>query len=324
MVAFSQDHEGARWDDVRVFLAAYQLGSLGAAGARLGLDVSTVSRRLTAFEAEIGARLFDRSRRGLTPTRAAELALPAAEAMAAASARLARDASSLDASAEGVVRLSVAPGFADAFVAPAIGALRARHPKITLELEASVRPLDLARREADLALRSVRPRGAELVVTKIMSGRWVALAGGALAAGCSRLGAWHDLPWIAWDHDLSSLPAARWLARHVPRAEIALRTSHFGAQLAAAESGAGAVLAPEPYVRVRRLSVLRLAPALDPSAADWPVDDLWLVGLRALRDVPRVAAVWAFLLETLRSSTARAPRLPARRSAHAVRKNRNE
>ncbi|HEU4536894.1 MAG TPA: LysR family transcriptional regulator, partial [Polyangiaceae bacterium] len=158
MATFLQDPEGARWDDVRVFLAAYQLGSLGAAGARLGLDVSTVSRRLTAFEAAIGAPLFDRSRRGLAPTRAAELALPAAEAMAAALARLARDASAPDAAAEGVVRLSVAPGFADAFLAPLVPALRARHPKITLELDASVRPLDLARREADLALRSVRPR----------------------------------------------------------------------------------------------------------------------------------------------------------------------
>ncbi|WP_438030061.1 LysR family transcriptional regulator [Sorangium sp. So ce233] len=301
MAVKSQDLGDARWDDVRLFLAVHRHGSLGQAGARLGLDASTVSRRLTALEASLGARLFDRTREGLVPTRIAELVLPAAEAMEAAHRRLARDATGAESDAEGVVRVSAAPGFADVFVAPALVRLRARHPRIRIELDASVRVLDLTRHEADLALRSVRPEGADLVVTKLTSARWVAAASRELVKDAGRVASWDALPWIAWDRDLGSFPAARWLARHAPGADIALRTSFFLSQLTAAETGLGAVLVPEPYMQVRGLAPLRYAAALEASAADWPTDDLWLVGHRALRDVPRVAAVWSFLIEELRS-----------------------
>jgi len=290
----------ARWEDVRIFLASHRYKSLGAAATRLGLDTSTVSRRLTAFEASLGVRLFERTREGLLPTRAAENVLPAAEAMEAAHGRLTRDASDLEAEAEGVVRVSVAPGMADAFVAPALVRLRAKHPRIEIELDASIRPLDLTRHEADLALRSTRPHGAELVITKLGTAPWIAAAASSRVKRLGPLGSWTDAPWIAWDRDLASFPPARWLAQHVPKAEIALRTSQFTSQLAAAESGLGMALVPVPYLRVRRLRAVLYDDALAPSAALWPRDDLWLVGHRALRDVPRVAAVWSFFAEEMR------------------------
>jgi DNA-binding transcriptional LysR family regulator len=289
-----------RWDDVRVFLAVMRLGSLSAAGGRLGLDVSTVSRRLTAFEAALDTRLFDRTRQGLVATRGAELVMPAAEAMEAAVGRLARDASTVEASAVGSVRVSVAPGMADAFIAPALGRFRARFPGIRLEIDASVRAVNLTRHEADLALRSVRPRGAELVMTKLGTARWRAMTGKGLASKLGRLAAWTDAAWITWDQDLASFGPARWLARHVPDADVALVTSHFASQLAAAEAGAGVVLVPSIYRGLRTLVEVPYARALAAAADDWPVDDLWLVGHQALRDVPRVAAVWGFLLELFR------------------------
>jgi DNA-binding transcriptional LysR family regulator len=299
-MAKMQDHTDARWDDVRVFLAAHRHKSLGAAGARLGLDTSTVSRRLAALEESLGVRLFERTREGLLPTYATERVVAAAEAMELAHARLARDASNVATEAEGVVRVSVAPGMADVFVAPALVRLRAKHPKIEIELDASVRAVDLTRHEADLALRSVRPHGSELVVTKVATARWIAAAAPDLAKKLGKLASWNDAPWIAWDRDLASFGPARWLAQHAPRADLVLRTSHFSAQLVAAESGLGAALAPLPYVRVRKLQALRYADALAATTETWPVDDLWLVGHRALRDVPRVAAVWSFLAEELR------------------------
>jgi len=292
--------EEPRWEDVRIFLAAHRHKSLGAAATRLDLDTSTVSRRLTALESALGIRLFERTREGLIATRGAEKALPAAEAMEAAHGRLTREASDLESEAEGVVRLSVAPGMADAFIAPALVRLRAKHPKIDIELDASVRPLDLTRHEADLALRSVRPHGAELVVTKIGSARWICGASPALVKRLGRVTSWNDVAWIAWDRDLSSFPPARWLVQHAPKARIALRTSQFTSQLVAAESGLGVLLVPVPYLPTHGLRPVPYAEALEPSAAAWPVDDLWLVGHRALRDVPRVAAVWTFLAEQMR------------------------
>ena len=88
MQASSQDPS---WDDVRLFLAAFRDKTLGAAARRLRLDTSTLSRRLSAFESDLGVRLFDRSREGLVATRAGQQLLPAAEAMEAAHARLTRD-----------------------------------------------------------------------------------------------------------------------------------------------------------------------------------------------------------------------------------------
>lgn len=295
-----QASEEPRWDDIRVFLAIHRYRTLAAAAAKLGIDTSTASRRIAAFEEALGVQLFDRGRDGLIPTRAAEQVLAAAEAMEAAHARLTRDASEVEAAAEGIVRVSVAPGMATAFIAPRLAALRARHPRISVELDSSTRARDLARHEADIGVRSVRSQGADLVTTRLTTARWVVATGAKLAAALGTVRAWTAAPWIAWDRDLASFPPARWLQQHVPEADIALRTSDFLAQLAAAAGGLGLVLVPEPYLAYAALVPIRIAPALQASAAQWHVDDLWLVGHRALRDVPRVAAVWAFLSEQLR------------------------
>ena len=313
-----QDREKPKprdWDDIRVFLAAFREKSLGAAALRLGVDTSTVSRRLTTLEEATGLRLFDRSREGLRATHAARAMLPAAEAMEAAHARLARDASDASERVEGTVRISMAPGVADVFVAPLLVDLRARHPRLTLELDASVRALDLTRREADLALRSIAPVGAELVTRKLARAPWVAAGSPVLVKTLGRLRSWTAAPWVAWDHDLARMHVSRWLAAHVPKADVALRTSHFASQLVALETGLGIGLVAEPYLAARGLLPVRLGRELAPSARALPVDDLWIVGHRALRDVPRVAAVWTFLLERL---TLRAAALPApRRDASA-------
>ncbi|AKU92466.1 Transcriptional regulator, LysR family [Vulgatibacter incomptus] len=295
-----QDLESGRWDDVRVFLAAYRHKSLGAAAARVGVDTSTMSRRLTAFEDAIGKRLFERSRSGLVPTRAAELVLVAAEAMESAYARIARDVSGVTATAEGVVRITADPGVSEFFVAPALARLRSLHPNIDVELDTTVRALDLTRQEADLALRSTEPRGADLLITKLASARWVVAAAPALAKTLGTVSSWSPLPWITWDRDFSSFAPARWLAKIAPDAKIALRTSNFSSQLTAAAAGLGVGLFPEPFVHVRGLTVVRPSRGLASTLNALPEGGVWLVGHRALRDVPRVAAVWEFLTEELR------------------------
>jgi len=300
MKAKTQDLIPPHWDDVRIFLAVQRSGSLGKAKNRLGVDVSTVSRRLAALEARLGSPLFERRREGLLPTAAAEAVLPAAEAMESAAGMFARSASGIETAAEGVVRISGPPGLVDAFVAPALVRLRARHPGIRVEIDASTRVLDLTKHEADLALRSVRPEGARLVVTKLATSAWVCVASKALAAKLGVVASWDALTWIGWDHDLASLAPARWLMKHVPRAEVALRTSHFASQLAACRTGLGVLLVPAPYLQVHPLVPVRFTERLAASAADWPVDALWLVAARASRHLPRVHATWEFLIEELR------------------------
>lgn len=289
-----------RWDDIRIFLAIHRHLTLAAAAGKLAVDTSTVSRRLAALEQDLGLQLFERTRTGLVPTRAAERVLAAAEAMEAAHARMTRDASDVESTAEGIVRISTAPGLSSVFVAPLLVKLRKRHPGISIELDAAVQARDLTRHEADLALRSVRSQGAELVTTRLTSTGWVVSASKSLANRLGTLAAWSDAAWITWDRDLASFPATRWVAAHVASRSIALRTSDFPAQLAAAASGLGVLLCPVPYLDRIGLVPIQFSGALAKTAETWPSDDLWLVGHRALRDVPRVAAVWTFLLEELR------------------------
>lgn len=285
------------WDDVRLFLALSRERALAPAGRRVGLDASTLSRRLAALEAQLGARLFDRTREGLVATAAAERLLPAAEAMEAAHRQFATAGQGLERAAEGVVRLSVLPGLADVFVAPALHRLRARHPGICLEVDAQQRVVDLTRSEADLAIRSVRPSSGDLVLTLFMETRWVPVAAPALAARLGPVRDWSALPWVAWGPDLAGLAPARWLAAAAPGAELTLRTSHFATQVAAVEGGFGVALVPEPYLRLRRLARLEVTKSLAAKAPPLPEESAWLVVHRALRDVPRVAAVWQFLLD---------------------------
>ena len=300
MAAKTQGNDLSQWADVGVFLAAHRSRTLAAAAVRLGLDTSTVSRRLTVFESSLGLRLFERGRDGLQPTAAAERVLAAAEAIEAAHARLTRDASDIEATAQGTVRLSAAPGIAEAIIAPALATLRRRHPKICIELDTSTRALNLGRYEADLAVRSVNPVGADLLVTKLQTVSWVVAASKPLAKKLGALTSWSPAPWVTWDREFERLPPAQWLVRHVPDADVALRTGHFLAQLRAAEQGLGLVLIPRPYLPSFELVEVQLSKRLRPAAELLPRDSLWLVGHRALRDVPRVAAVWSFLIELLR------------------------
>lgn len=287
----------ARWDDVRILLAAFRQGTLGGAAVQLSVDVSTVSRRLMLLEESIGARLFDRSRDGLVITRAGELLLPAAEAMEAAHARLTRDVSSIEQSVQGIVRLAVAPALADQFVAPLVGKLRTKHPAIQLQIDASTRPVNLQQYEADLALRSAEPKGAELLVRALGSARWVPAAAPSVAKRLGMLKAWSDAVWIVWDASMEHFGPAQWLRRYVGDATVALSTNHFMSQLAAARAGAGVVLAPGPHLQAAGLVPVATHRQLQADVARLPVDRLCLLCHRALRDVPRVAAVWDFLVE---------------------------
>jgi len=191
----------------------------------------------------------------------------------------------------------VPPGLAEAFVAPALARLRRRHPRVQIELDVSLSFVDLTRREADLAVRTRRPQTGDLVSLKLGERRWMPMQAARAAKGQAPLRDWGALPWIGWGDDMASFPPAKWVADHVPRSAIVLRTSHVTSQAAAAGSGLGVALLPPAYARGAALVPVRHGGALAASAAELPASETWLVGHRALRAVPRVAAVWTFLVE---------------------------
>jgi DNA-binding transcriptional LysR family regulator len=297
MIALVQSTFEPRWDDVQLFLALYRERKLAVAAKAVGLDPSTLSRRLASLEDALGTRLFDRTREGMAPTEGAELLLAAAEEMAQGYARFARDASNFERTAEGTVRLSVPPGLAESFVGPALVRLHRKHPRIQIELDASLHFVDLTRREADLAIRTRRPQTGDLVSLRLGGRRWIPMQAARHAKGRGPAKEWGSLPWIGWGDDMASFPPAKWVTEHVPRRAMVLRTSHFTTQVAAVEGGLGVALLPAAYARILRLAPVRYGGTLSTSVKDLPTSETWLVGHRALRGVPRVAAVWAFLVE---------------------------
>jgi DNA-binding transcriptional LysR family regulator len=132
------------------------------------------------------------------------------------------------------------------------------------------------------------------------------------ATELGRLKKWSDARWITWGADLAHLSTGRWLAEHAPGVAPVLRTSHFASQLAAAEAGLGVAIASDPFRHVRRLVPVAIARSLQAAWDALPIEELWLVGHRALRSVPRIAALWEFLAGELsdpsRAAEIRPPR----------------
>jgi DNA-binding transcriptional LysR family regulator len=285
------------WDDVRVLLALCRGRTLRAAASALRVNASTVGRRLDALEAALGTRLFDRLKDGLAPTAAAEQLLAHAERVEQAALSLVSAAEGFEREPEGVVRISALPGVADHFVAPALPRLLARFPRLRIELDASIAYSDLTRRQADLALRTQRPETGELVAVKLLERRETIVGSPGYLRELGVLQRAADARWLTWDHDLAHLPGARWLQERVPEHAIALRSSSINALLGAAEAGLGVMLLSERYARLRPLEPARMSATLARELQALPPIQLWLVGHRALREVPRIAAVWQFIME---------------------------
>jgi DNA-binding transcriptional LysR family regulator len=286
-----------QWDDARVLLALLRRKTFRAAAEELGVNASTIGRRLESLETALGTRLFDRGPDGALPTAATEQLRVHAERLEQAALGLASAAEGFEREPEGIVRITAPPGLADRFIAPAIQRLVERHPGLRVELDASIGYSDLGRREADLALRTRRPSTGDLVAVRLLKSSELILGGVRYAEALGTLRDFADARWITWGRELDSLPSAQWVLKRVPESRIVMRTNSIHSMLEAAESGLGLVLMSSGYLRLLRLAKVKLTQRLRKEAAELPSLDIWLVGHRALRDVPRIAAVWQFLLE---------------------------
>lgn len=155
------------WELYRTFLEVVRDGSLSGAARKLDLTQPTVGRHIDALEASLHLSLFSRSPQGLKATPAALELVGHAEAMAAASAALQRTASGGASADRGTVRLTASEMVGCEVLPPILARFRNAHPGITLELALTNRNEDLLRREADIAVRMVRPRQKSLVARRI-------------------------------------------------------------------------------------------------------------------------------------------------------------
>lgn len=233
---------GPDWTLIRSFLAVARTKSLSAAARDLGLTQPTLGRHVDALETALGAKLFTRSVHGLRPTDAALDLMPHAEAMAATASAFARTASGEAEDEHGVVRIT-ASDVIGAEVLPAIFArIKAAHPRITLELALSNRNENLLLREADIAVRMIRPTQRNLRARKI--GDVPALLY-AHRSYVKRRGlpktfeALRDHDIIGYDTESLVLNAMQGLNLAVTRDSFSLRTDNDLAQLALLRAGVG-------------------------------------------------------------------------------------
>ena len=150
------------WDDLRFVLAIARAGSLSAAARQLGVNQTTVGRRLTALETKLNAALFLRSKTGFQLTEAGEAALAEIEVMDTAAMRLAERVGAELQRPTGLVRIATMPWVFDHLLAPALPSLARQYPKIEVHAIADLRERSLSNREAELGLRfEMRARGQE-------------------------------------------------------------------------------------------------------------------------------------------------------------------
>jgi DNA-binding transcriptional LysR family regulator len=280
------------WDELRTFLEVARDGSLSGAARRLGFTQPTVGRHIDSLEEALGVTLFTRSPRGLTPTAAANALVPHSEAMAAAAAALARSASSAAAIDRGVVRVTASEIMGAEALPAMFAGFRARNPGIAIELALSNRNQDLARGEADIAVRMIRPTQSGLVARRIGVTRIRLYARRDYLARFGEPRSLADLKdhcFIGFDRDNQTFRSAGAIAKAVTREDFGFRCDSDVAQLAALRAGVGVGGCQDVIAR----RTPDLVPVL-PNAFQMALE-VWLVMHRDLKTAPRVRLLFDWL-----------------------------
>ena len=279
------------WEDLHHFITLAREGTLSAAARSLGVDHATVARRVAALEESTGLKLVDRRSRATSLTadgkRIAEVAIPMEEAAFA----VGRAAQATKPGLDGDVTISAPPNFASSVIAPQLVRLRSQHPGIRIKLIGEKRRASLGRREADVALRLMRPVEASLFVRKLGSFGFSLYGSPAYLEKTAP----HALAFIGYDASMATSPQEVWLRGIIGEREVVLRTNDLETQVAAARSGLGVAALPH-YLGDSDPGLKRFAVAQKPLSRD-----VWLAVHRDLRQVPAVRAVMEFLANCLRS-----------------------
>jgi DNA-binding transcriptional LysR family regulator len=288
------------WNDLRYFLAIARGGSTGTAAKALGVNQSTVQRRLRALEAALHCSLAERQAGGYRLTAHGQELLAYAEQVETTVGNLQRQSATLDDRATGLVRLTshvtvgqriIKSGFLDSF--------HSTHPGITVELIMEQRVLDLSKGEADIAIRGgTLGDDPALIGRKIAEVPWGIFASRSFVERHGRPSTPVDIDGfsvIELVDEIEALPAARWMKTHAPTARVAARCSNVPSAHLAIKSGAGIAPLPIVYAAADEELVCVLGPLTE---LNYP---MFLLAHRDLRKIPRVNALFEFCLTDLKT-----------------------
>lgn len=286
------------WDLYRSFLAVLEAGSLSAAARALGLAQPTLGRHIDALEASVGYALFVRSQLGYLPTEQALQLKPYVQSLAATASALLRAASSQGDAPRGTVRVTASEAVGCEVLPPILARLHQQYPDLQIELSLSNRPQDLLKREADIAVRMLRPAQEALVARRI----------GAIDLGLyahrnylerrgtpASMAELREHAMIGYDHESAFIRGLKHHLGGLTRSMFALRADSDLAQLAAIRAGFG--------IGICQAGIARRDPALVrvlPDALSIKLDT-WVAMHENLRDSQRCAVVFSALADGLAS-----------------------
>jgi DNA-binding transcriptional LysR family regulator len=283
------------WDDLRIFLAVARAGQLLGAANRLGINHATVSRRIANLEQSLGTNVIDRLTTGCRLTAAGEELFALAERMeheAIAAVAIGGDDAG---EVSGVVRIGAPDGFGVAWLAPRLGALAARHPRLVVELVPVPRSFSLSRREADLVIAVERPAEGRLVAARLVDYALRLYAARSYAQE-------HGLPegprelsrhrMVGYVPDLLISPALDYAGELGAAWQPAIAVSSALGQVAAVKAGAG--------LGILHAFIARDDPDLVAVPGFPPImRSYWLVYPEPLRGLKTIQAVSGFLAEAI-------------------------
>lgn len=278
--------------EIETLAAVARLGSISAAAKAAGVSVSTAARRLDGLEAKLKLRLVDRRSNGARLTADGLRLAALAEPLSAQLAAIARAAEALrHGDGPALVRVSATEAIVADVLAPALPLLWAQAPGVLVQLQSQAGVVGLAGRDADLAIRLVRPSGAALLIRKLpaehvglfASRHW--LAGRDAAAIHLESG-----PILAYDDSVGRLPELAWLDGLGLTAAIRFRTGSTRGLLTATLAGAGIGLLPRRFVRPGA-GLVEI-----PTATPPPLRTPWLAVHRDLCRLAPVAAAHRWII----------------------------
>lgn len=272
------------WDDLRFLVTLGREGTLAAAARQLGVDQTTVARRLRTLEQDLGTPLFERNDGLWRPTAVGGRVLERAGRIEEDVAGISRLAEAGAAAVGGVVRITAVGAFIGDWLVPRLSGLYTRHPELCVDLVASNDNLNVARREADIAIRLARPASGDLLIRKLAD---VGFALYGPARGDLQVSAGD---WVAYNEDLAHTPEMRRLQAMLGSGRIRLRANSVRGLARAVADGVGQGLLPcflaDPDPGLARLSGPH--PVLS--------RELWMLIHPDARPLPRVAATADWLV----------------------------
>jgi DNA-binding transcriptional LysR family regulator len=276
------------WDDLRYFLSVARAGSISAAGRELGVKHTTVARRIQALETDMDARLFDRTPTGYVMTQIAENLLDKVSVIEDKVKLIDRQASHSDSALAGPLKLTVAFELANRILLPKLDSFYQAYPRIELQLMMTKGLVDLARLDADLALRMTPTPPENLIGRELVKINHGLYASESLLKRFTK-----KLPTILFTTELSPPP---WMKKHFSDSLVAYRIDDVGSMAVAAAQGHGVVKLP-CFIGDTQSGLVRLDYELEKSK--WGI---WLLNHVDLRTTARVRACKEFLQQVVEES----------------------